>query len=434
MSPLEDDIRDALHAEANRLHEVRPLRLEPSPCRLRTLLASGRARRLRPWIAPVTAAALVIALAIVLAIVRAIQNEPVPPVVPTPPAPSAFPRYYVGLTPLIYPYRNAAHLVVGDSVTGKTLATFTAPAGTSFESAVPASAADDRTFVVADITIPARNSSFAPGLDAWYMLRLSPGSANPATMTRLAIRPSAPDLPVSEAVLSADGRYLAVAYGDGPNRRGGIQVYSVVTGHLVHAWTMMSAGTTAWLYPGDLSWVNGDSTVAFSIVVGAREQVRTVSVAGPGFELMTVSHVVWSQDIPTVVSTVPESGTETWCDQPTLTADGRTVTCSALYYSRGAWVATEWLAYPVSAPARPRVIALIPGSTKPPKGMSVSDYGSAAVYVTASAVIGYYSYDYSGSLASSTRPLVLHEFIARGGTIRPLGTGTGPLLEMGLLW
>jgi hypothetical protein len=435
MTPLEDEIRDALRAEAGRLREVRPLRLEPAPYQLRPSAPRRRARLRRAWLAPVTAAALVIALAIALVIVRTLQNGPAVPAVPQPSAPTIFPRYYVALEQSDYNTGNALRLVVGDSVTGKTLATFNAPAGAAFEGRTPVGSADDRTFIVAE-THSKGKPPFPPGTAdgprAWYMLRLSPGSANPVTMTTLPLQPTARNLPVTETVLSADGRYLAVASGDVTTRRADLRVYSVATGHLVHAWTMVSASASSALFPFDLSWVNGDATVAFAISVGSRVQVRTVSVTAPGTGLLTASHVVWSQYEPTVLRSLPRPGTATWCAQPTLmadgqaptlTADGQAVTCSTwpTYYPGGALTATEWLAYPTSAPTARRVIARIPPAvTKLTKGIQGAD--TVMVHVSASEVIGYSFVVPAGD----TGPVTIHEFIASDGTVRQLGTGTIP--------
>ncbi len=90
-------------------------------------------------------------------------------------------------------------VVVGDSVTGKTLATFAPPAHTTFQSVT--AAADDRTFVVFAVT--SSTGSFLPGVKegipaaksvatltgSWYELRLTPGTAHPASLTRLPVKP-----------------------------------------------------------------------------------------------------------------------------------------------------------------------------------------------------------------------------------------------------
>jgi len=436
MSSLEDEIRDALRSEAGRLREVRPLSLESAP---RPVLAPRR-RQARPpwtWLAPATAAALVIVLAIALAIVRMEQSAPVSPVVPAPPVPTGFPRYYLGLAQL----RNdgtGTRVVVGDVATGKTLAAYNAPAGEAFVTASGAGGTDDRTFVVAEATAqgnpPPHASPYYPYPRAWYLLRVLPGSTPRVTMTRLAIQPSNPELPITDVTLSADGRYLAVAAGEGLTLRADIRVYSVSTGQLLRTWSMVSAGTLIARYPGNLSWVNGDRTVAFDIYLGSREQVRTVSVTAPGAALLTVSHVVWSQYVPAVISSFPKSGTAPWCGLPTLTPDGRTVLCSAPYLYAGkppSAAATEWLAYSLSAPARPRVLALIPPpGPKLPKGMRPYEWGTARV--SASGVIGFYGFYEPRGAASG--PVTISEYIARGTTVRQLGTGVIPVMEMRVIW
>ena len=263
-------------------------------------------------------------------------------------------------------------------------------------------------------------------------------------MTRLPIKPSAPGLPATDAVLSPDGRYLAVSAGEGSTRRADIQVYSIASGQLVHAWTMANAGTLSPSYPGDLpsypgdlSWVNGDDAVAFDIYLDSREQVRTVPVTAPGTELLTASRVVWTEYGPAAAKSLPEPGAQPGCYSPTLTADGRTVTCWSLYLSAPGEVswkgAMEWLAYSVSAPTRPRVIARIPSAVtaKRPTGFSVYSYWGIA-QVSAAEVIGYYGF-YETRLAASS-PVTIDEYVARGGIVRQLGTGTIPGTEKRMIW
>lgn len=180
---------------------------------------------------------------------------------------------------------------------------------------------------------------------------------------------------------------------------------------------MVTSGSLNLLFPSDLSWVNGDTTVAFAIMAGSRMQVRTVPVAAPGTGLLTASHVVWSEYEPTKL---PKPGAATWCVQPTLTSDGQAVTCSTWPYSaQGTPTATEWLAYPISAPTTRRVIARIP----PPVTKLANDVQAAdtvVVHISASEVIGYTYVVHQGD----TGPVTIHEFIAVDGAVRQLGTGT----------
>jgi hypothetical protein len=432
MISLEDQIRDALRSEAGRLREVSPLRLLPAPGRLGPVTAPRRARRPWTWLAPVTAAVLVIALAIALVIVRTERNGPVVPARPQSPAPATFPRYYVALEHLNND-GNAARLMAGDSVTGKTLAAFNAPAGASFEGTTPAGAADDRTFVVA-ATLSQRKPPYPPwatdGPRAWYLLRLAPGSARPVSMTKLAIQSSAADLPVTQTALSADGRYLAVASGDAGTLREDLRVYSVATGQLVHAWTMVNAGAFSYKTLSHLSWVNGDEAVAFNLMWGlsSHQEVRKVAVSAGGTDLLAASRVVWSQSVPAPPHGVITASTPQLCGLATLTADGQAIVCWKSVVSAGNAVPPMvWVAYPLSSPAQPRVIARIP----PPltKLTSVTGAsGTPAVYVSAHEVIGF-SFVVS---RGDTGPLTIHKFIASGGAIRQLGTGT--IASMNAVW
>ena len=188
---VEDQIRAAIRAKAETLREVQPLRLpsepggQPGP-------GSGtqprRARRLRPWIAPVTAAAAVIALAISLALVRDIPNGRVV----SPPRPTAasggVPRYYAAL---IRQGKGITwnEVIVNDTFTGARLATVKPPHGSTFGDVT--AAADDRTFVVTAAPIYKPPGAYVAH-SWWYLLRIAPGTSSPARLTRLAI----PDLRV----------------------------------------------------------------------------------------------------------------------------------------------------------------------------------------------------------------------------------------------
>src|SRR6202012_875841 len=168
MSREEDLIRSTTHAIAATVREVPPLRLEPAPDELRSPAraprrlrgGNGRQRRWWSWGAPMAAAAAVVALAISLVLVKDMPNGGTVPKKPPVPAagPGGAPRYYVALkdvpaktkTPTAQIGTTELDVVVGDSVTGKTLATFAPPARTTFQSVT--AAADDRTFVVFAVT------------------------------------------------------------------------------------------------------------------------------------------------------------------------------------------------------------------------------------------------------------------------------------------
>jgi hypothetical protein len=101
---------------------------------------------------------------------------------PAPTGPDGAPRYYVALEEPGGNPDKPYQIVVGDSVTGSTLATFAAPKNTAFRSVT--AAADDLTFVVSAVT--SANESFRPGDEGtvtgrWYAVRLAPGTANPVS-------------------------------------------------------------------------------------------------------------------------------------------------------------------------------------------------------------------------------------------------------------
>jgi hypothetical protein len=381
VSREEDLIRSTTHAIASTVREVPPLRLEPARDKPRSLApaprrprGSGRQRHWWSWGAPLTAAAVVIALAISLVVVKDMPNGgAVPKKSPMPTAgPGGAPRYYVALKGI--PEKTTApidtgqqEIVVGDSVTGKILATFAPPSRTTFQSVT--AAADDRTFVVFAVT--SSTGSFLPGVKqgvpvaksvatlsgSWYKLRLAPGTAHPASLSRLAIRPwSWPDSStyanpapgqIIATALSQSGQELAVAdYPDiseaknvTPNWHE-VKVFSVATGRLLRDWTEDNAtarmetvvgGTMATVPVGtpSLTWIDNDRAVAFATsydtagtVLGT---IRRLDVSGPSSgNLMTDSTVIWS-------------GTLAWnqskgCFQvddwpPLISADGNSISC-----------------------------------------------------------------------------------------------------------
>ncbi len=144
----------------------------------------------------------------------------------------------------------------------------------------------------------------------WYLVRIVPGSASPFRVRKLPIK-SPPPGGVNAMALSADGSELAVAYGTGKNpvqdprkdapkevrRSVTLSIYSVATGRLRHSWSgTMSASSADPFLISDLSWV-GDSTVGFAVTYNPQvsEEVRTLDLSAAGADLLTASHVVWSQ-------------------------------------------------------------------------------------------------------------------------------------------
>jgi hypothetical protein len=314
----------------------------------------------------------VIALAIALVVVKGIPNVGKVPAHPATSTvgPASVPRYYVALKDVPRSTKQELagvlqfNLVVGDSLTGKTLATFAPPARTTFQNVT--AAADDRTFVVFAVTTADPSGSFGPGpknitlTGSWYRLQLAPGTAHPATLSKLPVKPQSwtelhdkttyntPSAgPVFATALSQSGQELAVAdlpqvpAADKPQNWQEVKVFSVSTGRLLHDWTSHDAGVTfsaiisstlADVPAGTpaLTWIDGDKALAVATAVSPRAgvdigTVRRLNVAGPpSGNLMTDSTVVRSATLPW-----NQSGGCFFEDDwpPLISADGKTLSC-----------------------------------------------------------------------------------------------------------
>jgi hypothetical protein len=398
MSREEDLIRSTTHAIASTVREVPPLRLEPAADELRSPARvprreRGHARHWWSWGAPLTAAAVVVALAISLVLVKDIPNGSAVPsnTNSSTAGPAGAPRYYVALTEVTRQTRTLTDgvqdgIVVGDSLTGKTLATFAPPANTTFQSVT--AAADDRTFVVFALT--SSTGSFNPSsksvtlTGSWYEVRLAPGTANLARLSKLPIKPwswagqhsSAPSPgEIYATALSASGQELAVAdvpdlpAADKPWNWQEVKVFSVATGRLLHDWTenapndvLEGVGSESFdgipTGPSNLTWIDGDQALALATsshnVAGTvTGTIRRLNVAGPTRgDLMADSSVIWS-------------GKLTWNEgygcyavdgwPPLVSADGKTVTCTN--YAELKSAPTGWMASFVTDPLPPRTAA-----------------------------------------------------------------------------
>jgi hypothetical protein len=433
MNSLEDEIRDALRSEAGRLREVRPLRLEPAPQRLRPVTAPRRARRLGAWVAPVTAAAAVITLAVSLVVARSAQPGPGAPVPNRSASPTAtavavqVPQYDVGLDGENID-DNSPGLVISDSLTGRKLATVQAPKGTEFFGFAPAAAADDRTFIAGATVI--RRPPFPPypttGPVAWYLIRFSPGSAHPARMTKLPIPASVRDLPALTTALSGDGRYLAVAFGSAGTTRQELRVYSVATGRLMHTWHMPDYQTfKAMKAIAALNWINGDETVAFTLSWNedSDAQVRTLALSAGGSELLPASHAVWSQHVPIPPHGIITNSTPLPCRTPFLTTNGQAVVCANRSYSaKDKAITIQWLAYPIATPATAHVVGRLRVPVADgPSGMEV-EWADPSGNV----VIGYWMSMIVGPIKHGEGSMTMNSYIgvASNGGFSPLRYGS----------
>ena len=358
MSREEDLIRSTTRAIASTVREVPPLRLEPAadelwyPDQMRHARpGSSRLHRWRSWLAPLTAAAVVAALAVALVIIRDLPNGSVVP--PTPTAstgPGSIPRYYVAIRSTTGKPDGLNSLVVGDSLTGKAIATL--GSNVSFQRVTAAN--DDRTFVVYAVT-----KSGGSEIGMWFEVHLAPGTAHPARLTALPIPlvkiplglGSSPQYGVFAMALSGSGQELAVA--EVPSAAGGVavKVFSIATGQLLHDWTTNNPSVSDPFAPGVvspsvLSWIDEDQALALTTTSesgspGPRvETVRSLNVDGPPTgDLLADSKVIWitpsagktsaaNPDVPCGVLLL--SRTPLF-----VSADGKTVSCAALGQQQG---------------------------------------------------------------------------------------------------
>lgn len=257
MNAVENRIRAATRAAGDTVREVRrPLRLDrfdpgadgaagPGPgIRVR------RARHWKAWMAPVTAAAAVLAIGVALVIVRDLPNGRVVP--PRGPVPgSGVPAYYAAIAeptgwyayaPLSGAKAPAARLVIGETFTGRRLATVAPPRGATFMGVT--AAADDRTFVVdtAPLSAPSTDGSDVPSAAArwWYLLSFHPGGTHAARLTRLPIPATPNGTLIFGIAVSPDGTKLAVAQASKASAAHGtefVRIYSVRTGAVLFTWS-----------------------------------------------------------------------------------------------------------------------------------------------------------------------------------------------------
>jgi hypothetical protein len=133
-----------------------------------------------------------------------------------------------------------ASLVVGDTLTGAKIATVPPPAGGTFAGVT--AAADDRTFAVDSEPGSPGDESASLQPRTWYLLRIAPGSAHPAQLSRLPIPVTTFGTDVEAIALSPDGSKLATAVQPGyPTDLAAapayLRVYSVATGATLRSWS-----------------------------------------------------------------------------------------------------------------------------------------------------------------------------------------------------
>ncbi len=262
-------------------------------------------------------------LAIAIAVV-AVKNldtaRPTPPALTVPTATTSVPRYYVALTSVMSTSPRRA--VVGDSRTGRVLATISPPRGGSFSGVT--AAADDRTFLLDDQLQTTQPAGQPLSESSWYLLRITPGAAHPAQLTRL------PGFRARAGVvlgfsLSPDARDLALMV---QSAHGVVlRIYSVATGDSLHWWStpdelgpdIPGVGentlSLAWTPDGrDLTFTDTPNTIAGGPQV---EDVRRLNTATGGRDLLADSQVIFRLPWPSPFM----------CTNALVTADGRSVVC-----------------------------------------------------------------------------------------------------------
>ncbi len=319
-----DRVIAATEATAASVRQIRPLAL-PEHSAVSAELREHRGRTVRgtlrkfkdTWIVPLSAAAVVAALALVLVTVR--HEAPLPSSSSAgsfAPTVTGIPQYYAIATegPVSRDGKAAIDVTVGDTRTGKTLATVALPAVGIPDDHSPvgvSAAGDDRTFVVGRKDID--------GNIAYFRVRIAPGTEHVATVEPLPI----PETHLGNLLgfaVSPDGKELAVlsVRGNGTTLR----IYSVKSGATLRTWT---AGT--WQYQGDgvqqagVSWTADSRQVAFSTAVGGNTysgvlEERLIGATAPSGDLATASKAVFK---------APGN-----CSSLLLTPDGGTVVCATL--------------------------------------------------------------------------------------------------------
>jgi hypothetical protein len=248
-------------------------------------------------------------------------------------------------------------LLIGDTYTGKAVATVTPPTGLTFTSVSAAS--NDRTFVL--FAMPSGPGPHATG--TWYELRIAPGTAHPAALTRL---PVSMLTDVIAMAVSGSGRELAmVQVGPRGSESYVLSIYSLATGRLLHSWSapdlsgvLPSLGKEAIAPPANLpllTWVDDDRGITFpgepsGIGYHLTWTMRQLDVTAKGSSLAADSRVVWT-----------DQGTD-WkdkygCDLENplaVSPDGATFVCVSGTREASGQSLMKWLAYPsgVNPPGR----------------------------------------------------------------------------------
>ena len=356
-APVDDLIRATLHARVTDVHEVGPLRLPAAPVP-RSADRRPRGRRWGPRLVPLAAAAVIIGVAIALVTVKSVDTPAV-----SPPraarASSASSAAADKLVPHYYVAAGWSDLVVGDTYTGKTVATLPDPHGIVFDAVT--AAADDRTFVL-DAQPATKTDN---GSRTWYVLRIAPGSADPARLTKLPIPLMTESNTVYALALSASGQELAVLTAApivrGVPNTGVLRIYSVATGALLHSWQTQHFGDGITRLPGTdettaLVWTANDTAIAFMATATPTSAIVSLRL----FDLRSASGVDWVSAGRTVLTRgIPgQTATSYPCYILTIIPDGTGVACATQQgaVEAGKPITVRWLEYTAASPTTPRVM------------------------------------------------------------------------------
>ena len=266
---LTSETAAAMRELASIVTDAPPLRLGP---RLGTTPSRRRVRRrFAAWMTPLAAAAAVIMLAITLVALRGNPNATVVPAAKPAPASDSVPAYYAELVQKPGNADNPDQIQVRETLTGKLVATVDPATGATFAGIT--GAADDRTFVVDTQPGAIQSPNSNPSKQSvrprtWYLLRLSPGSARPASLSRLRIPPTPARTAVMGMALSPDGTKLAAAFqtpgwGISPTGSMTLRVYSVGTGAVLRSWTA-PYGKDRYLFPPAAGFADDNRSLAWT--------------------------------------------------------------------------------------------------------------------------------------------------------------------------
>ena len=203
------------------------------------------------WLAPVIAAVAVVATALALVFVGdvpgarpvAAQAQAASPAL----AATGIPPYYLTFDQPLGDGKKPVGLLLGATLSGKTLATLPPPRGLSFVGIT--GAGDDRTFVADADRVPSAAAGATAASRSWYRVRVTGAGARVRLTTARLPVPATPARTCIEGIaLSPDGTKLAVATEPAtptppcsPTPLSGVRellrVYSVATGKMLRSWS-----------------------------------------------------------------------------------------------------------------------------------------------------------------------------------------------------